>query len=138
MSEENKALARKFFRMLELGDPNTAEEIVTVDYYNHDAPDPNIGLDGIKAAVKAFKDAFPDARVNIAYQVAEGDKVVSRYKWSGTHQGEFYGVPATGKQVSWSATATFRVADGRIREAWLNTDRWGVMEQLGMVKTPGE
>ena len=138
MSEENKALARKFFRMLELGDSNMAEEIVAVDYYNHDAPDPNIGLDGVKAAVKAFKNAFPDAQVNIAYQVAEGDKVVNRYTWSGTHQGEFYGVPATGKQVSWSATATFRVADGRIREAWLNTDRWGVMEQLGAIPIPGE
>lgn len=138
MSEENKALARKFFRMLELGDSNMAGEIVAVDYYNHDAPDPNIGLHGVKAAVKAFKNAFPDARVNIAYQVAEGDKVVSRYTWSGTHQGEFYGVPATGKQVNWSVTTTFRVADGRIREAWLNSDRWGLMEQLGVVPTPGE
>jgi steroid delta-isomerase-like uncharacterized protein len=137
MSEENKALARKFFRMLELGDPSMAEEIVAVDYYNHDAPDPNLGLDGVKAAVNAFKNAFPDARVNIAYQVAEGDKVVSRYTWRGTHQGEFYGVHATGKQVSWSVTTTFRVADGRIREAWLNSDRWGVMEQLGVVSAPG-
>jgi steroid delta-isomerase-like uncharacterized protein len=133
MSEENKAISRKFFRMLELGDPSTAGEFVAADYYNHDAPNPNIGLEGIKAAVGTFKNAFPDARFNMDFQVAEGDKVVSRYTWSGTHQGEFYGVPATGKQVSWTATATFRISDGKIREAWLNSDRWGVMEQLGMV-----
>lgn len=138
MSEENKALARKFFRMLELGDPNMAEEIVAIDYYNHDVPDPNIGSDGVKSGVTGFKMAFPDAQVKIVFQLAEGDKVVTRYTWSGTHQGEFYGVPATGKQVSWSSTVTFRVADGRIREAWLNSDRWGLMEQLGVVPMSDE
>jgi steroid delta-isomerase-like uncharacterized protein len=137
MSEENKAIARDFFRMFELGDPSMADEFVATDYYNHDAPDPNIGLEGLKAAVTAFKKAWPDGKVNIAYQLAEGDKVVSRYTWSGTHQGEFYGVPATGKRVNWTATATFRVADGKIRETWLNMDQLGLMRQLGVVPSPG-
>ncbi len=136
MSEENKAIARKFFRMFELGDPSMADEFVATDYYNHDAPDPSIGLEGVKSAVIAFKKAFPDAQVNIAYQLAEGDKVASRYTWSGTHQGEFYGVPATGKRVNWTATVTFRIADGKIREAWLNSDQWGLMQQLGVIPTP--
>ena len=136
MSEENKAIARKFIGMFELGDSSMADEIVATDYYNHDAPDPNIGLEGVKAAVTTFKKAVPDAQVNIAYQLAEGDKVVSRYTWSGTHQGEFYGVPATGKRVNWTVTATFRIADGKIREAWLNWDQLGLMQQLGVVPTP--
>lgn len=138
MSEENKAIARKFFRMFELGDSSMADEIIAADYYNHDAPDPSIGLEGLKAAVNGFNNAFPDAQVNIAYQVAEGDKVVSRYTWSGTHQDEFYGIPATGKQVSWTATATFRIASGKIRETWLNLDQWGLMQQLGVAPTPGK
>jgi steroid delta-isomerase-like uncharacterized protein len=136
MSEENKAIVRKFFRMFELGDPSMADEIIATDYYNHDAPDPSIGLEGIKAFVNMFKNAIPDAQVNIAYQLAEGDKVVSRYTWSGTHQGEFDGVPATGKRVSWTVTATFRISDSKIREAWINYDQFGLMQQLGVVSMP--
>ncbi len=138
MSEENKALARKFFRMLESGDPGMADEIVAADYTNHDAPDPNLGLEGVKAAVIGFKKAFPDVQLKIAYQVAEGDKVVTRYMWRGTHQGEIYGIPATGKPVNWSSTVTFRIADGKIHEAWQNSDQWGAMQQLGVASTPGQ
>ena len=134
MSEENKALARNFFRMFEIGDPGMADDIVAADYYNHDAPDPNIGSEGITAAVTMFKKAFPDAQLKIAFQLAEGDKVVTRYTWSGTHQGEYYGIPATGKQVNWTSTATFRIAGGKIRETWLNYDRLGMMQQLGVVQ----
>ena len=131
--EENKALVRKFLHMFERGDPDIADEIVAADYYSHGAPDPSLGLEGLKAFVAMYKNAMPDARVDIEFQVAEGDKVVSRYTWSGTHQGEIFGVPATGKHVSWTATATFRIADGQIREAWLNWDQWGLMQQFGVV-----
>jgi steroid delta-isomerase-like uncharacterized protein len=137
-SEKNKAIAREFLRMFELGDPSIADKIVESDYYNHDAADPSLGLEGVKAFVTTFKNAMPDAQVDIAHQVAEGDKVVSRYTWSGTHQGELFGVPATCKHVSWTQTTTFRIADGKIREAWANWDQWGVMQQLGVVPTPGQ
>jgi steroid delta-isomerase-like uncharacterized protein len=137
MSEENKAIARKFLRMLELGDPSMADEIVAADYHNHDAPDPRIGSEGMKAFVTMFNNAVPDAQANIEYQVAEGDRVVSRYTWSGTHQGELFGVPATGKRVSWTITTTMRVAGGKIHEVWTNWDQWGLMQQLGVVPPPG-
>jgi steroid delta-isomerase-like uncharacterized protein len=137
MSEENKALARKFLRMFEIGDPGMADEIVATNYYNHDTPDPNIGSEGVKAAATIFKNALPDARLKIAYQHAEEDKVVTRYTWSGTHQGEYYGIPATGKQVSWTMTTTFRIADGKIHEAWINWDQWGLMQQLDVAPTSG-
>ena len=135
-AEANKAIARKFLQMFELGDPGIADEIVAVDYLNHDAPDA-IGREGVKALLNAFSNAMPDAEVGLAYQVAEGDKVVSRYTWSGTHQGDIFGVPATGKHVSWTATAALRIADGQIREAWLNWDQWGLMQQFGVVPKPG-
>ena len=136
MSEENKALARKFFRMLERGDAGMADEIVAADYHNHDGPVGKMGSEGVKAGVTAFKQAFPDARVDIEYQVAEGDKVVTRYAWHGTHQGEIEGIPATGKQVKWTSTVTFRIDDGKICEAWQNMDRWGLMQQMGVAPTP--
>ena len=130
MSEENKALARRFFHMFEFGDPGMVEEIVAVDYCNHDAPYPVNSSEAVKAGVTMFKNAFPDAQHKIAFQLAEGDKVVTRYTWSGTHRGEVYGIPATGKQVNWTATVTFRIADGKICEAWENRDLWGLMQQL--------
>ncbi|HSM72916.1 MAG TPA: ester cyclase, partial [Anaerolineales bacterium] len=70
------------------------------------------------------------------FQLAEGDKVVTRYTWRGTHQGEYFGIPATGKPVSWTAMVAFKIDDGKIREAWINYDRLGVMQQLGVAPTP--
>ncbi|MEJ2559723.1 MAG: ester cyclase [Anaerolineae bacterium] len=137
MSEENKALARKFLRMMEVGDPSMSDEILGADFYSHAAPDPSASIEGAKATATMMKNALPDAQANIEFQVAEGDKVVTHYTWRGTHQGELLGVPATGKQVSWTITTTFRVADGKIREAWLNWDQWGLMQQLGVVPAPG-
>jgi steroid delta-isomerase-like uncharacterized protein len=136
-AEANKAVARDFLRMFELGDSSIADEIVALDYRNHDAPDAAVGREGLKAFLNVFRNAMPDAQVELAYQVIEGDRVVSRYTWSGTHQGEIFGVSATGKHVSWTQTATFRIADGQIREAWSNWDQWGVMQQFGVVPKPG-
>ena len=137
MSEENKAIARKFIRMMELGDPSIADEILAADFYSHAAPDPTASIEGVKATATMMKNASPDAQAHIEFQVAEGDKVVTHYKWSGTHQGEIFGIPATGKKVSWTITTTFRIADGKIREAWINSDQWGLMQQLGVVPIPG-
>ena len=138
MSEENKALARNFLRMFELGDLSMADEIIAADYHSHNSPNPDMGLDGVKANVTTFKNAFPDAQAKIEFLVAEGDKVVSRHTWSGTHQGEYMGVPATGKQVNLAVMATFGIAGGKIREAWVIADTFGFMQQLGMVPSPQE
>ena len=138
MSEENKAIARKFIRMMELGDPSLADEILAADFYSHYAPDPNASIEGVKATATMMKNASPDAQAHIEFQVAEGDKVVTHYNWSGTHQGEVFGIPATGKQMSWTVTTTFRIADGKIREAWVNWDQMGLMQQLGVVPAPGD
>lgn len=140
MSAENKALARKFFRMFEMGDPGIVDEIVAADYYVHDDPNPNIviGSEGVKAGVTRFKKAFPDARLEIAFQLSEGDKVVTRYRWSGTHQGDYFDIPATGKRVSWTVTSTFGIVNGKICEAWINYDRLVVMQQLGVIPTLGQ
>lgn len=137
MPEENKAIARKFLRMFELGDSSLADEIVAADYISHGSPNPNTGSEGVKASVNTFKNAFPDAKVKIEFLVAEGDKVVSRHTWSATHQSEYMGLPATGKQVNLDVMAAFGIADGKIREAWVIGDMLGVMQQLGMAPSPG-
>lgn len=136
MSEDNKAIVRKFLNMFELGDPGMADEIVAADYYNHDAPDPKIGLEGVKTLVTGFKNALPDVQFDIVYQVAEEDKVVTNYKTSGTHQSDYFGVPATGKSVRWTTTFMVRITNGKIHEAMGNWDQWGLMQQLGVVRPP--
>ena len=115
------------------GAVEACDEIFSEDFFGHLPIMEVHGPEEFKNLVRIYRNAFPDVHFNLDFQVAEEDKVVSRYTWSGTHQGEFYGIPATGKQVSWTATATFRISDGKIREAWLNTDRWGLMEQFGVV-----
>ena len=137
MLEENKALARKFLRMFELGDLSIADEIIAANYVSHGSPTPNLGSEGVKANVTAFKNAFPDAQAKVEFLVAEGDKVVSRHTWSVTHQGEYMGVPATGKQVNLAVMASFGIAGGKIREAWVIADTFGFMQQLGVVPSPG-
>ena len=137
MLEENKSIAREFLRMFESGDAGIADEIIATDYYNHDAPDPSLGRAGVKAFVTTFKDAMADAQFDLAFQVAEGDKVVSRYTWTATHEGAYFGVPATGKRVRWTQMTTFRIADGKIREVWTNWDQLGLMQRLGAIPPAG-
>jgi steroid delta-isomerase-like uncharacterized protein len=91
----------------------------------------------MKAAVILFKKALPDVQLKVAFQLTEGDKVVSRYTWSGTHQGDYFGVPAPGEWVKWTVTTTFKIANGKIHESWINYDLLGVMQQLGVAPIPG-
>jgi len=137
MSEENKAIARKFLRMFELGDLSMADEIIAADYHSHNSPNPNMGSEGVKSSITTFKNAFPDAKVKVEFLVAEGDKVVSRHTWSVTHQGEYMGVPATGKQANLNVMVAFGISHGKIREAWVIADVMGIMQQLGVVLSPG-
>ena len=138
MSKENKAIARKFIQMMEFGDASMADEILASDFRSHATPDPSASIERVKTTANMMKTAMPDAKATIKFQVAEGDKVVSHYSWSGTHQGELFGIPATGKKVGWTVTSTFRIAGGKIHEAWLNWDQWGLAEQIGITPTPRE
>jgi steroid delta-isomerase-like uncharacterized protein len=139
MSHHNKSIVRKFYESLSSGDLDLADKVVASDYVNHNAiPGQPLGLQGFKEAISSLLTTFPDLQFTIEDQIAEGDKVATRYTVSGTHQGEFLGVAATGKPVSWSALVIQRVAGGKVQESWLQWDRLGLMQQLGAVPSPGE
>jgi predicted ester cyclase len=70
--------------------------------------------------------------------IAEGDKVVKRWSSRGTHQLEFAGIPATSKQVTFTGTTTYRLAGGKIVEAWWSDELFGMLEQLGAIPAPAE
>src|SRR3712207_886963 len=112
-TEENKALLRRFFEDLFMqGDLAIADEIVAASYVNHNPmPGETPGREGLKQFVTMLRTAFPDAAWTIEDQVAEGEKVVTRFTVTGTHQAEFAGIPATGKSVRGTALNIHRVAD---------------------------
>ena len=138
MSESNKAILRRFFEeMFNTGDLSVADEIVAVSYVNHNpAPGETPGREGLKTFVTDLRASFPDIHFTVEDQVAEGDKVTTRFTTTGTPQGEFAGIPATGKHVSVTAMNIHLVSGGQIQEAWFNWDALGMMQQLGVVPAP--
>ncbi|MBI3859846.1 MAG: ester cyclase [Thaumarchaeota archaeon] len=133
MSAENKAIIRRMIEEV-WNNKNLAavDEVVAADCIGH--PPTGIearGSEGVKQNVTRFCTAFPDLHWTIEDMIAEGDKVVIRNTFRGTHQGEFLGIAPTGKQVMVTATGTYRLKDGKIAEGWVNQDLLGLLQQLG-------
>jgi len=82
------------------------------------------------ARMQAIHRAFPDHHLIVRDQIAEGDKVVTRVTFHGTHSGSFNGIPATGKQVEWSGIAMDRIADGKVVEMWHVQNTAALMQQI--------
>ncbi|WP_367873085.1 ester cyclase [Luteolibacter sp. Populi] len=95
------------------------------------------GIEGLKEMLTGYRAAFPDVRWTIDEQVAEGDKVVTRFTWTGTHRGEFLGVPATGRPVSVWGVVIDRLEGGKIKDTRIIMDTLGLMMQFGVIPTPG-
>ncbi len=141
MSEENKAIARRLYNgMSSQGDWSVADELVAENFVDHNPPGPDIapGREGFIQVFSGFRAAFPDMTMTIDDQVAEGDKVVSRLTASGTHLGDYVGMPATGKSFSIGVIDVFRIEGGMIVERWGQSDDMGMMQQLGVIPPPGE
>ena len=134
MSAENKTILRRFFEELfNAGDLSVADEIVAADYINHNAvPGETPGREGLKQFVAYLRSAWAALHFTVEDQIAEGDKVVTRWTATGVHEGEFAGIPATGKRVTFMAINIHRVVDGQIQEGWLEWDALGMMQQLGV------
>lgn len=133
MSNANKMLLQRFFQAIyNQGDLDVANEIVAANYVNHNpAPGEMPGREGLKAFVVYLRRAFADLHITVEEQVAEADKVVSRFTIRGVQQDEFAGIPPTGKHAAVTAIGIHRIANGQIQESWLNWDALGLMQQLG-------
>ncbi len=143
-TEENKAISRRVGEETSNGgDLDLADELYAPDYVLHDPslPEDLHGPEGLKRYVAMTRAAFPDARVTVEDQVAEGDKVVDRWTARGTHTGEFMGIPPTGRRIEVSGVTISRFAGGKIAEDWYQGDDLGMMRQLGVIpsgEAPGE
>ena len=132
---ENKAVLASFVEeVINEGQLERADDLVAVDFVELDPlPGQQQGREGLKQVISAFRTAFPDIRWVIEEMVAEGDKVFSRFTWHGTHRGEFFGVPATGRQISVKGMVVDRVVAGKMAESRLLMDGLSMMRQLGVI-----
>ena len=136
--EENKAIYRRWFEEVVTGrNVALADELLARDYVLHFPGFPvPVDREGHKHLLMMFHQGFPDWQETIDDVVAEGDKVVIRVTGRGTHQGEFQGIPPTGRRVMATGVGIGRIEDGRIAESWAEYDALGMMQQLGVVPSP--
>ena len=137
--EQNKATFRRYVEEAgNEGNLELADEIF--DRYLAHQSDGSVlerGPEDVKRFMGEFRQAFPDFHSTIEDQIAEGDKVVTRWTMRGTHQGEFRGIAPTGKQITVTGIGIFRFSDeGKVIESWDNFDQLGMMRQLGVVHSP--
>ncbi|MBA3489197.1 MAG: ester cyclase [Longispora sp.] len=115
------------------------DKLVAQDYMDHSPPIfPGLptGREGVKQAFRLFWDATPGTP-DIEFQVAGGDKVVTRFIASGVHTGDLPGIPATGKAISVTATVAHRIANGMLVEKWSDKDALGLLQKFGVITLPG-
>jgi steroid delta-isomerase-like uncharacterized protein len=135
---QNQDLVRHFNEAFNANDLDSAGTVFAPNavIHNSGAPDP-LNLEGFKQFGGVFRTAFPDGKLTIEDLIVEGDKIVSRVTYRGTHTGDMMGIPPTGKPVTVSAMIIDLFADGKIVESWRLFDQMGMMQQLGVIPTPG-
>jgi steroid delta-isomerase-like uncharacterized protein len=133
MSEQNKMLVRRVIEeVYNQGNLAVADELAASDLVIHLTSQEIHGREGAKQYVTALRAAFPDLHITIEDQIAEGDRVMTRWTARGTHMGEFQGILPTGKQVRMAGTDIDRITDGKTVECWSLVDELGMMQQLGV------
>jgi predicted ester cyclase len=126
--EENKAVARRYWEAFNAHTLDTWDEVCTPDFKSYDMPGEDRA--GVKQAINNLIESFPDVSSSEDDLLTDGDKVVIRRTFQGTHQGSFNGVAATGKPVTFSGIFIHRIAEGLIQEQWAVVNIFGLMEQL--------
>jgi steroid delta-isomerase-like uncharacterized protein len=133
--EQNKQLFRQFFELFDRHDTEKMGQLISsTNYSSHFSGKPPTDWNGYKQFTIAVTNAFPDIRHKIEDMVAEGeDKVAVRFSVTGTHKGEFQGIPPTGKKVSFDGMDFITILNGKITEMWVNVDMMGLMQQIGAI-----
>ncbi|MCZ7574385.1 MAG: ester cyclase [Ardenticatenaceae bacterium] len=133
--ERNKAIARRLYdEVISGGDFEVFDELADVHLIDHSLPPgwPQ-GREGAKANISYIRGAMSDWRFTIEDLIAEGDKVVLRGTFRGTHAGEFFGIPPTGRRVEIPGIHILKIVEGKVTEHWANNDDLRLMQQLGVI-----
>lgn len=132
MSDQNKLLIRRAVEeILNQQKFDVLPEYVASDFVIHSPHEDIHGREGATQLYSMLYQAFPDLHFTIEDQLADGDRVVTRWTATGTHKGEFQGIPATNKPVRMTGTDIDRFANGKVVECWTVTDDLGLLQQLG-------
>ncbi len=134
-AEANKALTLRFVEeVINKGNLAACDELVALDFVELDPlPGQEQGREGLKQIIAMLLSAFPDMVWTVAEQAAEGDKVVSRFVWRGTHRGACFGVPPTGRQVTVPGVVIDRIVAGKMQDSRILMDTFSLMQQLGAI-----
>ena len=137
---DNAAIVRQFIdEILNKGDVEGAGRFVWEDVVEQvPFPGQGPGLAGLQDVLRAMRAAFPDLHWSVEEQLADGDRVLTRFVWTGTHRGAFLGLPATDRRVSVWGMVIDRLVEGRIKDTRILIDTLGLMTQLGALPPPGE
>lgn len=138
MSELHKELVRRFIaEAINKGNLSNLDAFVHPSYvFRAPGGEQRHGPDGLSSYLAAFRSAFPDLRVRVDDMLGEGDKVMSCFTMTGTHQGELMGIAATGQHVTINGMLLSRFEQGKIIEEWEILDQFGLLQQLGGVSLP--
>ncbi len=136
-TEKNKAISRQMREAFDKRNWAVVDEFLAPDVVMHFAGNPEpMNREAMVYMLKMFYAAFPDLHHTFEDQIAEGDKVMLRLTFRGTHQGEFQGIPPTGKRIEIAATVVDRIVDGKMVEHWSTMDNLSLMQQLGVIPIP--
>jgi steroid delta-isomerase-like uncharacterized protein len=137
MSVDNKVIVERLYE--EVWNKRKLEFMDLLISPSHALHGPNfsgraIGPEAYKRQVLLYTRGYPDLRFSIEDLIAEGEKVVCYWAISGTHKGEFLGIPATGKKISVDGITIHHITKGKIMDSYVSLDMWGMMQQLGVVQ----
>ncbi len=137
---DTKQIVRRLIEEPWKGNMAVIDEFVGPSYIGNDPsnPAPIAGPEGAKAQIQQYIDGFPDGKITVDDQIAEGDKVASRWTARGTQTGEVAGIAPTGKQVTVSGLTISRIENGMVIEEWTTWDTLGMLVQLGAIPAPAQ
>ncbi len=128
---ENKALVRRFIESYNKRNLDLIDDFVAADYIDHTN---QVDREGLKQLFNMGLTAFPDWHERIEDIIAEGEKVWVRLSYTGTHKGEFMGLPPTGKKITSKAVDIYRIINGKLAEYWNVTDNLSIQKQIGAIE----
>lgn len=132
---ENISILERFVEeVINQGRLEAADELVEENFVELDPlPGQQPGRQGLKDVIGMMRAAFPDIHWVIVEVIASGEKVVSRFKWTGTQRGDFLGIPATGRAVAVTGVVIDRISGGKMADSRILMDTFGLMQQLGVI-----
>ena len=136
--QENKNVARRFIQIWGKGALDIIDELAAPDFrWQYPvSPEAIRGKEKFRQVMEGFRSAFPDSDILIEDEIAEDDRVVIRWTFSGTHKGNILGIPGTNKKVKWTGITIYRIADGKVLDESGEEDLLGFFFQIGLVQRP--